>query len=293
VSKAVNKKKITPFLFITPHLVLFLVFFAVPAIFGVVISFTKWNLLSSPEFVGLDNYYEILVNQQSTFYKQFHTGFLNTLKFVLFSVPFCLVVPLLYAVALHTKPKGHKLFQSIFYLPSLLSITSVIITWSFLMNKALGPVNHFLKLDINWTGTQPYVWIALVMITVWWCIGGNMVIYQSALASVPQELYESASIDGANSVKKFFYITLPSIKNPLSYTLIVTTIAQFNIYGQPFMFSRGGPAGSSTVLLMYIRETAFGTGESIAGIASAMAVMLGLCILVVGIFQYRIMRNSD
>jgi multiple sugar transport system permease protein len=161
------------------------------------------------------------------------------------------------------------------------------------MNKTLGPVNNILKLDINWTGTQPYVWIALVMITVWWCIGGNMVIYQSALASVPQELYESASIDGANSIKKFFYITLPSIKNPLSYTLIVTTIAQFNIYGQPFMFSRGGPAGSSTVLLMYIRETAFGTGESIAGIASAMAVMLGLCILVVGIFQYRIMRNSD
>jgi multiple sugar transport system permease protein len=291
--KVVNNKKITPYLFIAPHLVLFVIFFAIPAIFGIYISFTQWNIMGTPTFIGLDNFKEILVNRDSTFYIQFHNGLGNTIKFVLYSVPFCIIVPLLMAVALNAKPKGHKFFQALFYLPSLLSISSVILTWVFLFNRNLGPINNILGLKVNWGGMQPYAWIAIVMITVWWTIGGNMVIYLSALADVPADYYEAASLDGANSVKKFFYITLPGIKNQITYTLVMTTIAQFNIYGQPLMFTKGGPKASTHVLLMYIRETAFGTGAPIAGIASAMAVMLGLCIMVIALFQFRLLRQRD
>lgn len=288
-----NKKKITPYLFITPHLALFIVFFAIPAIFGIYISFTKWNIMGTPEFVGLSNFREILINKDSTFYIQFHNGFKNTLQFVIYSVPFCILVPLFMATALNAKPKGYKFFQGLFYLPSLLSISSVVLTWVFLFNRNLGPINNILGLKVNWGGQLPYAWVALVLITIWWTIGGNMVIYLSALADVPTDYYEAASLDGANAVKKFFYITLPSIKNQLAYTIVMTTIAQFNIYGQPLMFTKGGPKASTYVLLMYIRETAFGTGEPIAGIASAMAVMLGLCIMVIALFQFRMMRQKD
>ncbi|GKU23713.1 carbohydrate ABC transporter permease [Clostridium folliculivorans] len=288
-----EKRKYTPYVFIAPHLILFIVFFGIPAIFGILISFTQWNLMGTPQWVGLKNYAEILANSKSTFYTQFHNGLKNTLTFTLFSVPFCVIVPLLLAAALNAKPKGHKIFQSIFYLPTLFSISSVILAWGFLFNKNFGPINKILGQSINWGGIQPYVWIAIITITVWWYIGGNMVIYQAAIAGVPADLYEAASLDGAGAVMKFLKITLPSIKNQLAYTLVMTTIAQLNIYGQPLMFSKGGPAGSTSVLLMYIRQTAFGTGESIAGIASAMAVMLGLCIVFVASLQFYFLRDKD
>lgn len=289
----VKKKSLTPYAFLAPHLLLFILFFALPAIFGVYISFTKWNLLTSPQWVGFDNYKEILFNTESTFYTQFHNGIKNTTLFVLYSVPFCIIVPLMIALALNAKPAGRKFFQSLFYLPTLLSISSVILTWTFLFNRNLGPVNNVLKLQVNWYGQQPYTWIALVIITVWWFIGGNMVIYQAALADIPEQLYEAASLDGAGAIRKFISVTLPGIKNQLAYTIVITTIAQFNIYGQPLMFSKGGPRGSTHVLLMYIRQLAFGSGESLAGLASAMAVMLGLCILAVSVFQFILMRNRD
>ncbi|MBU3189616.1 sugar ABC transporter permease [Clostridium bowmanii] len=288
-----KKKNVTPYLFLAPHLLIYLIFMAIPTVFGVLISFTTWNIMDSPKFVGLDNYKEILINSSSTFYTQFHNGFKNTLFFVLISVPFMIIIPLLLAVALNEKPKGHKLFQALFYLPTLLSISSVILTWTFLFNKNLGAINNIFKLDIVWAGVLPYTWIAILIITIWWGIGGNMVIYLSGLASVSKDQYEAASIDGASSMKKIWYITLPGIKNQLAFTLVLTTIAQFNIYGQPLMFSNGGPSGKTTVLLMYIRQIAFGTGQPIAGIASAMAVMLGLCIIAVSLIQFRFMRNAD
>ena len=293
VNKLMKKKNITPYMFLAPHLVLFLVFMAIPAVFGILISFTSWNIIDAPKFVGLANYKEILIDSSSTFYYQFHNGFKNTLFFVVITVPFMIMLPLLLSVALNAKPKGHKIFQALFYIPTLLSISSVILTWTFLFNRSLGAINNILKLDIVWQGVVPYSWIAMLIITTWWGIGGNMVIYLSGLASVPQEQYEAASIDGANLAKKFWYITLPGIKNQLAYTLVLTTIAQFNVYGQPLMFSNGGPSGKTTVLLMYIKQLAFGSGQSIAGIASAMAVMLGLCIIAVSLVQFRLMRNAD
>ncbi|HEX9025838.1 MAG TPA: sugar ABC transporter permease [Clostridium sp.] len=292
-----NKKSYTPYVFIAPHLILFIIFFGLPAIFGIVVSFTKWNLVGTPEWVGLKNYAEILSNSSSTFYFQFHNGLKNTLLFTLFSVPFCIIVPLSLAVGLNTKVKGHKIFQSIFYLPTLFSISSVILAWGFLFNKNFGPINKLLGKAIVWGGfggggIQPYTWIAIVIITVWWYIGANMVIYQAALAGVPADMYEAASLDGAGPITKFFKISLPSIKDQIAYTLVITTIAQLNVYGQPLMFSKGGPANSTFVMIMYIKQTAFGSGESIAGIASAMSVMLGLCVVFVASLQFYFLRQK-
>lgn len=115
----------------------------------------------------------------------------------------------------------------------------------------------------------------------------------AALSGVNRNLTEASSIDGANSIQRFIHIVLPEIKNPMIYTVVLTTIAQFNVFGQPFMFSGGGPKESTFVLIMYIRGLAFGAGLPQAGLASAMAVMLGLCILVVSVFQYLFMRGKE
>ncbi|MBC2066551.1 carbohydrate ABC transporter permease [Listeria booriae] len=296
-AKTITYKKrnwrFTPWLFAGPHLIIFLIFFLVPVVYGIYISFTDWDLVGTPDFVGFDNYREILFQKDSTFYEQLHNGLRNTFIFVVLTVPFCIIVPLLLASALNAKPKLNKLFQSLFYLPSLFAISAVIIIWGLMFNVSFGPINQFLGTTVNWGGTQPYAWLTLVIVTVWWCIGGNMIIYQAALNGISKDFYEAADIDGATSMQKFFRITLPSIRAQLLYTVVMTTIAQFNVYGQPLMLTKGGPSGSTSVLLMYIQQNAFGTGQSIAGIASAMAVILGLCIMAVSAVQFFFLRNKN
>ncbi|MBP1045052.1 sugar ABC transporter permease [Enterococcus sp. BWM-S5] len=280
-------------MFLAPHLTIFFIFFLIPVVFGIYISFTDWDLFSSPTFVGLENYKDLLFNADSTFYEQLRIGLKNTFLFVVFSVPFCIAVPLLLAAALNTKPKLGKLFQSIFYMPSLFAISAVVIIWTLIFNVNYGPINTLLETATPWTGTQPYAWIALVAVTVWWTIGGNMIIYQAALNGISKDFYEAADIDGATAVQKFFKITLPAIRGQILYTVVMTTIAQFNVYGQPLMLTAGGPNNSTRVLLMYIQQNAFGSGQSIAGIASAMAVILGVCIMAVSAVQFKFLRNKD
>ncbi|WP_062350006.1 carbohydrate ABC transporter permease [Bacillus kwashiorkori] len=298
VKKPVHSKKkksfnLWPAFFVGPHLLIFLVFFLIPAVYGIYISFTKWNLFTSPEFVGLDNYKTILFDQDSSFYQQFRNGLKNTFLFVIFSVPFCIVVPLIIAAALSAKPKMAKFFQSIFYLPSLFAISAVMIIWQFLLSVSYGPLSNYFDISTNFVNTQPYAWIVLALVTVWWCIGGNMVIYLAALNGVSKDLLEAASLDGAGTISRFFRVVLPSIKFQLLFTLVTTTIAQFNVYGQPLMLTQGGPNDSTRVLLMYIQQNVFGRGASIAGMSSAMAVMLGLCIMVVSAFQFYLLRDKD
>lgn len=290
---ASNSKKYVPWLFLGPHLLIFVIFFLIPVFFGLYISFTNWDLFSTPEFVGLDNYKELFFQEDSIFYEQLRIGLKNTFLFVLFTVPFCITVPLLLASGLNAKPKLSKLFQSIFYMPSLFAISAVVIIWTLIFNVNYGPVNQIFQMELPWLGTQPYAWIALVVVTVWWTIGGNMVIYQAALNGIPRDFYEAADIDGASSIQKFMKITLPSIRGQILYTVVMTTIAQFNVYGQPLMLTGGGPNNSTRVLLMYIQQNAFGSGQSIAGIASAMAVVLGMCIMVVSAIQFKLLRKKD
>ncbi len=289
--KRVIKNSVTPWIFLAPHLLIFGVFFLIPVFFGIYISFTEWDLISSPTFIGLDNYKEILLQSDSIFYEQLHTGLKNTFLFVLFVVPFCIIVPLFLAAALNTKPALWKFFQSLFYLPSLFAISAVVIIWTLMFNVTYGPINNILNLETVWTGTQPYAWIALIIVTVWWSIGGNMIIYQAALNGIPKDLYEAADIDGASPFQKFIKITLPSIRGQILYTVVITTIAHFNVYGQPLMLTGGGPTDSTRVLLMDIQQNAFGSGQSIAGISSAMAVILGVCIMIVASLQFFFLRE--
>ena len=130
----------------------------------------------------------------------------------------------------------------------------------------------------------------LVVVTVWWVNGGTMVIYQSALASIPHELYEAAAVDGANERQKFMSITLPNMRYPLMYTLVLAVVAQFNIYGQPLMLTGFANNEGNAVLLMYVYENA--VKKQVAGISAAMALVLGVCIMVVSFIQIRLMRAN-
>ena len=293
VMKHKKKFKLTPYLFIAPHILIFLIFFLIPMFYGIFASFTKWDLFGSPTWVGLSNYKTIFFNAESTFHRQFWNGLKNTVTFVLICVPFQIILPLIIAILLDKRPKGRNIFQGIFYLPTLFSITSVTLTWLFIFNRTLGLYNHLFGTDINWYGEQPYAWMTIVIATVWWGIGGNLIIYVAALSGIDRSIVEAAALDGATGWKKFWNITLPSIRFPLTYTIVVSVIAQFNIYGQPLMITGGGPSETTHVLLMYIRTLAFGTGKSVAGMASAMSTVLGLIIGIVSVAQIIMIRKQE
>ncbi|MBU5345405.1 sugar ABC transporter permease [Virgibacillus sp. LDC1] len=288
-----NKKSLTPYFFVGPHLILFIVFILLPTLYGIYASFTQWNLINDPVWVGLANYKTILFDTESTFYTQFMNGLKNTLIFVVLSVPILIIIPLMIAVSLeHKKVKMKNVIQSILYIPGLISISAAALIWSLIFNKQLGITNNIFGSETVWAANQPYAWLIIIVITVWGGVGGNMIIYRASISGVSKDLYESAEMDGAGPVRRFSSITLPSIRFPLIYTFVMTTAGAFNVFGQPLMMTDGGPRQSTTVLMMYIRQLAFGHGESIAGMASAMAVLLGLVILVISALQYYVMNRN-
>lgn len=288
-----KKKSLTPYFFVGPHLILFIVFILLPTLYGIYASFTQWNLINDPVWVGLANYKTILFDAESTFYTQFMNGLKNTLIFVVLSVPILIVIPLMIAVSLeHKKVKMKNVIQSILYIPGLISISAAALIWSLIFNKQLGITNNVFGSETVWAANQPYAWLIIIVITVWGGVGGNMIIYRASISGVSKDFYESAEMDGAGPVRRFSSITLPSIRFPLIYTFVMTTAGAFNVFGQPLMMTDGGPRQSTTVLMMYIRQLAFGHGESIAGMASAMAVLLGLVILVISALQYYVMNRN-
>lgn len=290
-----KKRSLAPVFFVGPHLILFLIFILIPTIYGIYASFTQWNLMNDPTWVGFSNYKTILFDESSTFHNQFFNGLTNTLIFVVISVPLLIVIPLLVAVALeHKKVKLKGMIQAIIYIPGLISISAAALIWLLIFNKQLGITGNLFDTQVAWPATQPYAWIIIFVICIWGGVGGNMIIYRASIAGVSQDLYEAAAIDGAGSIRRFFSITLPSIRFPLIYTFVMTTAGAFNVFGQPLMMTKGGPNQTTHVLMMYIRTLAFGQGESIAGMASAMAVLLGMVILVISALQYYVMnRNSN
>lgn len=219
--------------YIAPHFIIFAVFGIIPIIFGIGLAFTRWNMVGAPKFVGLQNFAKIF-DPSTYFYSIFWRDLGHTLLFVLVSVPLTIIVPLLLAVALSKKGlKGAGLFQAIFYIPGLISIAAGALVWRMVFNSQFGLLNTTFHTDINWLGKNPYAWITIFVLVLWAGIGGNLVIYRSALSGVDESLYEAAKVDGAGPVRIFFSITLPEIKLPLFYTTIMTTTR----------LQRVGPAG--------------------------------------------------
>lgn len=279
--------------YILPHFIIFAIFGIIPIVFGIYLAFTKWNMIGDPQFIGLGNFARIF-DPDSYFFSLFWRDLWHTLIFVVISVPLTIIIPLLLAVGLEKKGlKGGGLFQAIFYIPGLISISAGALVWKMMFNPQFGMMNKILGTNIDWLNKNPYAWITIFVLSIWAGIGGNLVIYRSALSGVNQDLYEAARVDGAGPVRIFFSITLPEIKLPLFYTSIMTTTAAFNVWGQPVMLTAGGPAFQTQVLMMDIRDLAFPAGPAAAGMASAMALLLGVILMAIAVVQIIFMNKED
>jgi multiple sugar transport system permease protein len=292
------KSKLTSSLFVLPYLACFTVFLLYPLIYGIVLSMQNYDMLETHTFVGLKNYMSVFT-KGTYIHDQFVLGLLGTFKFVVYSVPFLIVIGLALALlvnALSSKIRG--LYRTIFFLPYAISATVMATIWMRVFDTDSGFLNILLdKLHIHsnqhigWLNDTPWVWVSLVVCTVWWTIGFNMIIFINGLNEVPEELYEAATLDGANAWRKLISITLPSIKNISTVVVIMTVIASFNIYAQPALMTRGGPGSETTVLLMNIFDIAYGQHQG--GAASAMAILMGLIMITVSAVLYRFLSKKE
>lgn len=292
--KVKNRFEAVPFL--APYLVLFSLFFIIPFFYGILISFFDWNLFvpSETRFVGFDNYIRILFNPESIYFTYFWQGLKNTLLFVIISVPLLIAVPLFLAILIDLEPPFYKVFRTILFLPTVLSISAVILIWKWQFYNNGGYINAMLvKMglpEIPFLVQQPWAWISILIVTIWWTMGTNMVIFGAGLKNVDRALYEAASIDGASYAQTLRFITIPSLGPQMFIVALTTMIGSFNIFGQPQMLTNGGPEFSTTVLMMRIRGLAYGV-NSRPGIATAMAVMMGLLLIVLSVMQARYLRK--
>ncbi len=285
------RSNLTGWLFVAPFLLVFVIFTIYPFFYGIAMSFCRYDVLGrvDTEFIGFENYQTIFEfgTEANHWAKDFWNGLGNTALFAVLTIPFIIVIPLMFAYLLNKKPWGFRFFRSLFFMPTVLSLTTTAIIWRYIFATGNGFINSIISnaggKEIPFLTDPILVWVVLVVVTIWWTIGTNMVIFQAGLEEIDTSLYEAASTDGAGTFSQFLHITLPGLRNQFVICFITTTVAEFNVYGQPLMLTQGGPSKSTYSLIMYIRDYLFQRGQS--GIVAAMGLLLGLILVVLSILQ--------
>lgn len=273
--------------FISPWIVGFLLFTLYPAVMSLWYSLCDYDVLSSPVFVGTLNYRDLAGD--SVFWK----ALWNTIVFASVSLPASLVVALAIALLLNQPVHGQKLFRTMFFVPSVVPAVAVSMIWLWLLNGHFGLINYGLSLfgiqGPNWLADPNWTKPALLLTSVWQT-GGTMVIFLAALQDVPRQLYESAAIDGANSLRQLWHITLPAISRVIYFNLIIGLIGTLQIFAGPFIMlgNSGGPNRSALFYTVYLYQNAFNYNQM--GYASAMAWVLVVIVLVLAFLATRISK---
>src|SRR5918996_5477406 len=287
---------IVPYLFLAPYLVLFGLFVLAPSVYVIWISLHDWDfLLPGKPFVGLQNYLN-LFRSGSVTSGPYWESMEATGKFVLFSVPLLVAVPLAVAVLLNQRFPGRNFFRAAFFAPYVLGVGVVGILWRFLLDPNICVVNHYLDrigIDANipWTTQTPWVWAALVGPTLWWTLGFNAVIYLAGLQDIPRELYEAAKVDGAGRWQQFRNVTLPGLKPVLSFVTMTTIIASANMFGQSYLITRGAPGTETRTAIYQIAET--GLRNYQMGSAAAMSYVLTIFLVLLSLAVFWLFRDRD
>ncbi|MBN2219166.1 MAG: sugar ABC transporter permease [Kosmotogaceae bacterium] len=256
-------------LFLSPWLIGLGVFTAYPIIASLYFSFTYYSGLSSPRWVGLDNYLQLF--KDPLFWKSIY----NTLYLAIIGIPLAQALSLLVALLLNTKVKFLGIFRTLYFLPSIVPAVATALLWKWFLNPQFGPVNLLLeKIGLPTPGwlTDPLWSKPALIFTSIWGVGGAMVIYLAGLQNIPAELYEAAELDGAGKLSKFSKITLPMLSPVILFNVVMGTINSFQSFTSVFIMTGGGPENSTLVYALSIYRNGFQFYKM--GYASAMAWIL-------------------
>lgn len=273
--------------FTFPYLLLFAVFLIGPLLFGLGLSFFSWEMLSSesPHFVGLDNYREAL--DDPYFWKALKA----TAWFVVLAVPFTIGAALLLALGVNALPKRQGFYRAAFVLPTMINIAVAGLLWRWFYNSEFGLFNAALNVKVPWLTSAELALPSIALMTVWWTAGGSFLILMAGLNQIPESVYEAGAIDGVTGLRRFFSITLPLLRPALFFVSIMGVIGSFQVFGQTYVITGGGPELSTRVLVQYIYETAFRNYRM--GYGAAMSWLLFLVIAVVSAVQFAVNRKGE
>jgi multiple sugar transport system permease protein len=284
-----NKDTRDGIIFSLPFLVVYLAFMIYPLLSGLYISFFKWDILSTASFVGLDNYRTLFSDEK------FYSSLWHTLQFVLMTTPTLLVAGFLMALAITGSSPWKGLMENVFFFPYIFSMTVVSTLWAWLMQKDWGIFNQVLinigQNPVSWLTNERLAMWSVALTTLWWTAGFNMVLFGAGIKQIPKEIYESAAIDGATYIQSVRHITIPLVSSTTVLCLILQIIASFNVFGQVYVMTGGGPHGTTRVLVQYIYETGFKFFKM--GYSAAMSYILFLIILMVSILQYTLLGRKE
>jgi len=275
------------YLFIAPQLLGLLVFSLGPLLSAFVLSTMKWDGFGEKTFVGLQNFIEQFHDPE------FLISVKNTFYYTMLTVPTSIVLAILVAVALN-KVSGKVLYRLFYYMPAVTSSVAVSVVFLWLLNSDFGIINVYLK---QWFGIQGPNWLtdprfvipSIALLSVWWGLGGNMVLFLAGLQGISASYYEAAQIDGAGKLRQFLHITLPLLSPTTFFACIMSIIGSFQVFDQSFVMTGGGPAKASYTMVLHVYNTAF--VDFTFGKSSAAAVILFLIILAFTLLQMWVSRR--
>lgn len=276
--------------FLGPFLIVFLIFYIWPILNGAYMSLHSWGVAGKIKYLGLKNYINTLTN------KDFYTYLWHSLYFVILSVPVIIVLGLILALIVNQKIVFKTTMRSIYFLPYVLSVSVVSFIWLRMFDSSRGLINAILggmglPKNINWL-TDPYLaWWSIVITTAWWSVGFVMVLFLAGLQEISTELYEACDIDGANTIQKFIYITLPCLSRVMRVQIFFQIIAGLKLFGQTHIMLNGGPGDTTNTMIRYIYITGF--KKDFFGLASAQSILFCIFMLLIAALQYKFVNKED
>jgi ABC-type sugar transport system permease subunit len=242
--------------FLVPYGALWFTFLILPIGYGFYISLHQWDPLAGSKFIGFQNYFDLFASQR------FWGGLLNTLEYSAYVIPLILGLGLGFALLLHrSRVRGAAWVEATLFFPYLLNVSVISILWAFILDPNVGILSYYLRsIGIsapNFLNDPFWVIPTIAFATAWWLCGYRMIVFRAGLNAIPDELYESASIDGAGPLRSFWNITLPLMKPSLLFAAVLTLVGGLRAFGQVIIMTNGGPGTSSEVLAIYMYRLAF------------------------------------
>ena len=274
------------YLFISPWIVGFLIFTAYPMVYSAIISFTAFDLLTPPRFIGADNFGRMIGDDL------FYIALGNTAFYTFISVPLQIILALAMAVALNQKLQGINIFRTLFYLPTVTPAVASVVLFVYMFNFKFGFFNWALSWffipGVNWLGDPNWVKPAFIIMSLW-SVGPQMVIFLAGLQSVPVTLIEAASIDGAGPLRRFWHVTIPMITPVIFFNLVIGVIGSFQVFTVAYIATSGGPVNATLFYVLWIFQNAFQYFKM--GYAATVAWVLLAIILIFTLIQFYVARR--